>query len=216
MRGETPLAAPARRLNRRSGRGGPWLALLTDLPRLPDPRPLLPRLPPGALVILRHPDPALRAGLAAATLPACRARRLRLVIADDFALAVRHRAGLHLPERAARTAGARVRRWQRAGGPLTVAAHSRLALVRARGLGADAALLSPVFPTLGHGHARSLGLHAFRRLTRRAALPVLALGGVDRSAVRPLLSSRAAGIAAVGGIAAAGRRQTAPNPRDSA
>jgi len=164
------------------------------------------RLPPGSLVIFRHYGWPDRAALARRLARLCRARRLVLVIGADFDLAVALRAGLHLPEGLAAGAPPRVRLWQRAGGgPLTVAAHGRIALVRGRRLRADAALLSPVFATPSHPGAPGLGVMRFRGLARRAGLPVFALGGVTRATARKLRSTRAAGLAAVDAPAIAGR-----------
>jgi len=204
------LAEQARRLNWRGAengrrgaqhgaRGG--IALITDRERMPDPLPLLDRLPPGGLVVLRHYGAPDRAALAAVLARACRARRLELVVAEDFDLAIRLSAGLHLPEGLARSGAARVRLWhRRTGKTLTAAAHSRMALVRAAALGADLAFLSPVFATVSHPGAPALGAVRFRALARGARLPVWALGGMTKESVRRLGGSKAAGVGAVGGL----------------
>ena len=201
------LAEQAMRLNRRArrvrarriARGG--FALLSDTVRLPDPVPLLSRMPVGGLLILRHDDAPGRAALARRLAVVCRARRLRLVIADDLGLAVALRAGLHLPEHRLRDPGARMRLWhRRTGAVLTTAAHGRDALVRAVAAGADAALLSPVFATASHPGAAPLGSLKFRLLVRGARLPVFALGGVSTATIRRLAGSGAAGVATVSGL----------------
>jgi thiamine-phosphate pyrophosphorylase len=198
------LADLARALNFRSRaqRTLPPLALLTDRDRLADPLGAARRLPAGSLVVLRHYGDPERVLLAGRLAKVCRARRLVLVVAGDLGLAIRLRAGLHLAEGLARTASPRLRLWhRRGGGLLTVAAHSAAALQRARRLGADAALLSPVFPTVSHPEAAGLGPLAFRRLCRGAGLPVYALGGVSVTTVRRLAGSGAVGIATIGGLA---------------
>jgi thiamine-phosphate pyrophosphorylase len=178
----------------------PKFALLSDDARLPDPRPLLNRLPPGAWVIFRNYRASGRAESAAALAQACRARRLVLLVAGDFDLAVRLGAGLHLPEGMARRMPPRILLWRkRTKRLLTVAAHSRAAL---NAKGADAALLSPLFATASHPESRPLGLLRFRRLVRGARLPVVALGGITAKTVRQIQGSGAAGIATVGGLAA--------------
>ncbi len=193
------LAELARHLNLSGSR--PPLVLVTDERRLPDPCPAAARLPPGSLVILRHYDTPDRRALAGRLARLCRARRLRLLIAADLDLAVALGTGLHLPEGLARSPAPRLRLWHRRSRlPLTVAAHGRMALVRAARLGADAALLSPVFATASHPEARGLGAVAFRRLVRRAKLPVYALGGVNRATVGHLKGSGAAGVAAISGF----------------
>lgn len=201
------LAEQAARLKPRAGaaprgkRIRPGVALMTDRARLPDPLPLLDRLPAGSLVVLREPDARTRRARAKALAIACRARRLTLMIAGDVDLAIMLKAGLHLPEAQARVAGARVRLWhRRMGRTLTVAAHGRRALARAALLSADAAFLSPLFPTASHPGARPLGILRFRVLVRDARVPVWALGGVDDETIRCLRGSGAVGIAAIGGL----------------
>ena len=199
------LAERARRLNRGGARhevpGGGAFALLSDRDRLPDPGPLLDLLPAGSLVILRHTDAATRRRLGVALAPACRARRLFLLVADDLDLAVALGVGLHLPERALATVAARVRLWHRGRGRLlTAAVHSAGAMEKARRAGADALLLSPVFATLSHPEAVPMGALRFRLLVRRSPLPVLALGGVTPATLARLRQSGAAGVATVGGL----------------
>lgn len=188
------LAEHARRLNRG---GVPPLVLMTD-PRV-DPLPRLDRLPPGSAVILRHYGRPERAGLGLRLRRRCRARRLRFLVANDVRLAAALRAdGLHLAEGVARLAAAALA-WRRARcGCLSVAAHGRTALRRARRLGADWATLSPVFPTASHPGAPVLGVRRFAALARGAGLPVLALGGVTADTARRLRG--AAGVATVSGV----------------
>ncbi len=185
----------------------PPLLMLTDDVRLPDPLAAAARLPAGAAVVLRHygrPAPERRAlGRALAAL--CRRRRLRLLVAADWRLAAAVGAdGLHLPEGLARGGAglAAALAWRRQGGRLlTVAAHGAAGLTRARRLGADAALLSPVFATASHPGARPLGPVRFAALCRAAGLPVYALGGVAAATAPRLRGSGAAGVAAIGALA---------------
>ena len=60
-------------------------------------------------------------------------------------------------------------------------AHSLREIGDANRLGADAVLLSPVFPTRSHPGARTLGPLRFRLLAAHAAMPVIALGGMDQA-----------------------------------
>ncbi|EME70495.1 thiamine monophosphate synthase [Paramagnetospirillum caucaseum] len=181
----------------------PRLLLVTDDIRLPDPLAAMARLPPGAGVILRHYAGERRAGLARDVARLARRRRLVLVVAGDWRLAARLGAdGLHLPEGLARhglLAGALgwVRRRRRL---LLVACHGMAALARARILDADAALLSPVFPTRSHPGAATIGPLRFGLWVRRAGLPVIALGGMSRRRLRRLPRGAAAGMAAIGSL----------------
>lgn len=179
----------------------PALILVTDERRLPDPAPVLARLPAGAGVLLRHYDAADRPILARRLASQARARRLCLLVAGvDWRLAAAVGAvGVHLPEGAARRlADPGLRLWQRRGHVLSVACHEPRALAQAARIGADAALLSPVFPTASHPGAATLGATRFALWARRAGLPVLALGGVNRRTARGLRF--AAGVAAIGGL----------------
>jgi thiamine-phosphate pyrophosphorylase len=70
--------------------------------------------------------------------------------------------------------------WPRRAGLLHLAtAHDLAELRLAARLGADAALLSPVFATRTHPGGRTLGPVRFRLLARQAGLPVIALGGMN-------------------------------------
>lgn len=179
----------------------PSIVLVTDETRLPDPAAAMERLPPGTGVLLRHYGVPGRAALARRLAAVARRRRLILLVAgSDWRLAAKvGAAGVHLPEALARNAAdPGLRLWQRRGHLLSVAAHDPAALARAARLGADAALLSPVFPTASHPGAVCLGALRFALWARRAALPVLALGGVNRVTARAL--RHAAGLAAIGGL----------------
>ena len=55
-------------------------------------------------------------------------------------------------------------------------------------------LLSPVFPTRSHSGARALGPVRFRLLAARAAMPVIALGGLNPRAASRLRWHRWAAI----------------------
>jgi thiamine-phosphate pyrophosphorylase len=192
------LLSAARRINAtRHGAGRRWkrlpvLIFVTDERRCPDPVRIAGSLPRGAAIIFRHYDAPDRAGLALRLAQVCRARGLMLLIAGDPGLARQVRAqGVHWPE------GLMRRARRRHSGIVTVAAHSEAALIRARSIGADAALLSPVFPTRSGAEKKPLGLMRFAALVHRARLPVYALGGVSAVTARRLAGSGAAGLAAV-------------------
>jgi thiamine-phosphate pyrophosphorylase len=172
------LVAWGRQVKRRAG-GLPTLWLFTDARRLPDPLPAVRRLPLGAGVVFRHDGLAGRGELGRRLAAACRERRLVLVVAGDWRLAMALGAGLHL--RAGRWPG----RGQR-GGLITSSAHSMAELARARRAGARLAFLSPAFATASHPGAEALGAARWAGMARRAGLSVAALGGVDGRRVRRL------------------------------
>jgi thiamine-phosphate pyrophosphorylase len=77
--------------------------------------------------------------------------------------------------------------WPRRAGLLHLAtAHDLAELGLAARLGADAALLSPVFATASHPGGGTLGAVRFRLLARQARLPVIALGGMNGKRARAL------------------------------
>lgn len=57
-------------------------------------------------------------------------------------------------------------------------AHNAKEIIAADRAGADAIVLSPVFPTRSHPDARVLGPVRFRMLARKTETPVIALGGM--------------------------------------
>lgn len=164
---------------------------MTDDDRLPAPLRAARALPKGSLVIVRARDTKRRRALGEALLR--ETSGLILLAAGDPVLAARLN-GLHLPQSRAREAA----HWRavRPGWIITVAAHSARALHVS---GADAALLSPVFPTRSHPAADALTPVRGRLIARRAPIPVLALGGV--TAQNAKLLSGFSGLAAIGGLA---------------
>ncbi|MHA7820838.1 MAG: thiamine phosphate synthase [Erythrobacter sp.] len=73
-------------------------------------------------------------------------------------------------------------------------AHDLTELGLANYLGADAVLLSPVFPTRSHPDGETLGPARFRLLARHSPVPVIALGGMDASRAAALNWPRWAAI----------------------
>lgn len=180
----------------------PRLLVMSDSQRLPDPLAVLDRLPAGAGMILRHYRDPEREDLAYRLARACRWRGVVLLVAGDPGLARRCGAdGLHLAEhQARRIAGCGRLRRPRPGFLVTAAAHSPAALARAARLGADAALLSPVFPTASHPGSATLGAGGLARLVAGACLPVYALGGISAANAGRLLGLPLAGFAGIGGL----------------
>jgi thiamine-phosphate pyrophosphorylase len=174
----------------------PRLWLFTDARRLPDPRAAVARLPRGlAGVVLRHDGDPARAALGRDLARLCRAHRLALVVAGDTRLAAALHAGVHL----------RNGRWpdpcRRRRALVTSSAHGWADLRRARRAGAQLAFLSPVFPTLSHPDARTLGPLRWSRIARASAGAVAALGGVDGGNIRRLSAAACQAVGAIGALA---------------
>ena len=175
----------ARALNsrnvRRNGRPAlPPLLFFTDPKRTPDPVASAARLPPAAAIVYRHFGAPDRLAIARRLQRLCNARRLKLLIGADPALAQRVGAdGVHLSERLAHRAKAL--RQAHPNWLITVAAHRRAYSCP----GADALVLAPVLPSGSPSAIRPLGARQGNAMARRAAIPVYALGGVNaRNAAR--------------------------------
>ena len=158
---------------------------------------MIRRLPKGAAVIYRaFGDPGAD-DVAKRLRTVTRARGIRLLIGADDGLAVRVGAdGVHLPERMAH----RVLRLKlrQPGWLISVAAHSRTAVCR--GQSADAIVLSAVFPSRSPSAGQALGPIRFAQLVRTSRAPVIALGGVNKQNAPRLISTGAAGLAAIDGL----------------
>lgn len=200
----TTLTELSRRLNF-TGRPRhlPSLILITERSVLPDPIAVMDNLNVGDAVLLRDYELPDRADLAHQLRAATTVRRLRLIIAADVSLAIAVKAdGVHLPEWALTPTGGAARRWHR-GDPrrlLTIAAHTPTGLRRAARIGADAALLAPVFPTNSHPGAATIGPIRFAVWQRQSPVPVYALGGVSGATAPRLAASGATGFATISGF----------------
>jgi len=173
----------------------------TDPLRTPQPERTAERLPRGAAIVFRAFG-AADAGAQAARLRAIARRRgLLLLIGADARLAASSGAdGVHLPERLAYRA-----RRLKAGRPrwiVTAAAHSLGAARRAARAGADAVVVSTVFPSASASAGRPLGPRRLAVLARRAGAPVYGLGGIGDENAPRLLDTGLVGLAAVEGLAA--------------
>lgn len=73
-------------------------------------------------------------------------------------------------------------------------AHSLREVAEANRVRADAVLLSPAFQTRSHSGAQVLGPLRFRLLARHAAMPVIALGGLNSRSAHRLRWQRWAAI----------------------
>lgn len=181
----------------------PRLWLVTDRDRLPDPVPAAARLPAGSGVILRHHDDPGRAALARRLAGLCRMKRLLLLVANDWRLAAAIGAdGVHLAEGLARhTVLAPTLGWRRRHGKcLSVAAHTLGAARHAQKLDADFCLLSQAFASRSHPGVHPWGPVRFALAARRAGVPVIALGGMNRRSWQRLPTGCAHGWAAIDGL----------------
>lgn len=133
----------------------------------------LTRLPRGSGLIYRHyhlPD-AERVARYHALKRLARARDHVVVLADSALTALEWGAdGIY---------GSPLSLYPRRDLLILATAHNMREIAQANRIGADALLLSPVFPTRSHLGAPSLGSVKFRLLAQYARMPVIALGGMD-------------------------------------
>jgi thiamine-phosphate pyrophosphorylase len=172
----------------------------TDPQRTPEPEAVAARLPRGAAVVFRAFG-AADAGERAVRLRAVTRRKgLLLLIGADARLADACSAdGVHLPERLAahaRRLKAAHPRWI-----VTAAAHGLAAARRGAAAGADAVVVSPVFPSASPSAGRPLGPRRMAAVARRAGAPVYGLGGIRHENAPRLLDTGLVGLAAVEGLA---------------
>ena len=194
------LARKAMQLNARHarGRGLPSIVLMTDDRPNVDWVAAARALPGGSAVIVRHRDGTKRQLLARELHGACKERRVKLLIADDPALAVRMRAnGVHLPER--RMALAAGLKGRNASWLVTTSAHGAAAARRAVRLGVDAVFIAPAFPTSSHPEGDALGVVRLAAIAGAAQIPTYALGGIDATTAEQLRSIPLCGIAFISG-----------------
>jgi thiamine-phosphate pyrophosphorylase len=167
----------------------PALWLITDARNDAGLERALAALPRGSGLIYRHYhlDGPERLARFRALRRVARARGHMVVLADSALTAREWGAdGIYGSPRAL---------WPRRAGLLHLAtAHDMAELGLAARLGADAALLSPVFPTATHPGGAVLGPVCFHLLARQSRLPVIALGGMTPRRARALRWERWAAI----------------------
>lgn len=180
--------------------GLPRLWLFSDPARLPDPRAAMQRLPRGAGVVLR----GLAPGLLGEVARLAKQRGLTLLVAGDGRVALALRAGLHMPDRR-ESLGLLPFLTARRAAPgrhiMSMAAHGgQRGAARAWRLRVDCIFLSPLFPTQSHPGAPALGALRWMGLARSLPAPCMALGGITPNRLCAV-PRRAAGVAAIGGLA---------------
>ena len=158
------------------------------------------RLPRGAGVVARGLTPELLEPVARLS----RQRGLTLMVAGDGRAALALRAGLHMPDRR-ESAGLLAFLLARRAAPsrlaLSIAAHGgQRGAARARRLKPDCLFLSSLFPTRSHPGAPALGALRWMGLARSLPAPCMALGGITPNRLCAV-PRRAAGVAAIGGLA---------------
>ena len=178
----------------------PGLLFFTDPARVPDPETVAERLPRGAGIVFRAfgAADAVEQGLRLREIAS--RRGLLLLAGAEAGLAEAIDAdGLHMPERRVGEIPALKAahpRWL-----VTAAAHGQAAIAAAEHAGADAVVVSPVFPSNSPSAGAPLRLEGLKALIAATTLPVYALGGVRAQTAAQLIGSGIIGIAAVEALA---------------
>lgn len=182
------------------GRLLPNLLFFTDPARVADPEGVAGRLPPGSGIVFRAfgAKDAVEQGHRLRAI--ADARGLILLAGADPELAKMIGAdGLHMPQRLVGEVS-RLRA-RHSDDLVTVAAHDLAAVQAAEKAGADAVIVSPIFPSNSPSAGRPLGVEGLKALVAATPLPVYALGGVRADTVGQLAGSGVFGIAAVEALA---------------
>ena len=204
-RDENKTCELARRMRRFARDDAPPLIGMTDPVRLPDPEVALAALPSGNILIWRAygDNPGRHRVRHVARL--AESRGCLLLLGGQPRLAV-HAHGIHLAEHMLidpLTDGYLMDiRHRRPNCIVTAACHSEPAIRRAARAGADAVLVSPVFPTESHPRARTLGVLRTASLAHKASalgLASYALGGIATEGdIRRVMRTGVSGIAGIG------------------
>jgi thiamine-phosphate pyrophosphorylase len=192
-------------LSRTAARLRPWLVrgkplpnllFFTDPVRTPAPERVAERLPAGAAVVFRAFGAANALYQGRKLREFAQRRGLLLVVGADQNLARAIEAdGLHLPERlVADLPGLRI---AHADWWITIAAHDKAAAKAGATAGADALVVSPIFPSASPSAHTPLGVEGLKRIIDSVKTPVYALGGVHAGTIKQLAETGIVGIAAV-------------------
>ena len=194
--GVQTISKDGRGLNFTVARGQMILVAMTDEVRGDSPFDMIRNLPKNSILIFRHYTDPNREQLALRVVRACRRAKVRCLIAGDVHLARKCKSdGLHFPEY--RLGRLPVRRFMPVHWITTGAAHNLKSVRLIERLGLDAALLSPVYASLSHPGAKTLGTRKFTAICRRTNLPVIALGGISAGHFRRLRHAGAQGVAGI-------------------
>jgi len=170
----------------------PQLWFFTDPERTPRPWQVVNTLPAGSAVVFRHFGATDRRVVARRLQRICAGRRLRLLIGADPALAESvGAAGVHLPEHMSRLAP--VLKTARPDWIVSVATHGEAPLPAF----ADAAVLSPVYPSRSPSAGATLGVATAARIARTSPISMIALGGVKIAHMHALARAGFAGVAGI-------------------
>ena len=176
----------------------PRFFVMSDEKLLPNPEALLPFLPKGSAIILRHYEVKNREFLARRLIHKAHAKHVKVLIAGDERLAIRCGAdGVHLPGYALNRRVAK-RHAIKPQWLVSAAVHSIRAAAQAKKIEADFALISPVFETPSHPNQSTLVPLAFTAMVKIAGVKAIALGGINEETAIHLKVKKLWGFAGIG------------------
>lgn len=198
------LSELAQRLNRlhAPSQKFPALLLMTDAKRLPDPRDLIPHLPPNSAIIIRHFSDYQKVCLIHKIKKLCHKHKVKLLVSDSLSLAINHRLdGVHFSEKTLKKIAACGKMSRPKPNLLfTTACHNLRSLCAAERANMDAILLSPLFKTQSHPNQKTLGPWAASFYAQRTDLKVYGLGGINYKNGQRLSQARISGFAGISGL----------------
>ena len=149
---------------------------MSDPQRAPNIVELASYLPPGTGLIYRHFGADNRFHIAEELKDISRANKLVFLVSHDTDLERYIQPdGVHFPKRMLTS----IKRHAPNGRLQTVSVHSRRQAAKAITAGADACLISSIYPSKSPSAPRAMGLHRFRLLSASLDKPLYALGGIN-------------------------------------
>ena len=178
----------------------PPLIFITDQHRCSNPEIIASNLPRGSAVLLRDYGLSDRKLLGQRLRRVCRDNNLIFLVAGNGPLAITLSAdGIHFRE--AQIPQVRSWRIRHPNWLVTVSTHSEESIRKAARGGADAALISPIFPSDSHPTAKPLGVTKLSHLISSVPIPLYALGGITPKNQARLTNLSLLGIAGISGFA---------------
>ena len=165
----------------------PNLLVMTDYTVQGHAQGVIEAVPKGTIVCLRDYDMPWRQPYATQLARKARQHGVRLVIGGDIHLAREVGAwGVHIPEGLWRNSTRLLASARERGLTVSTAVHSlraAVAIANAGHVSCDFAIVSPVFPTLSHPGASTLGPLGMSSILRALPVPAYALGGINRHTI---------------------------------
>ena len=192
--------------NRKLGLALPPLFYITEKARQKDTLAVIKLLPQGSAVILRDYGVDKREELGKEIKKICTKRKLKLLVAGDYALAKKLKAdGMHFSERNFRTAQ-KIKQIE-PGFLITTSVHKPISLFKYNNKVAHAVLITPLFKTESHPGRKAFGPLIYNSLARKSHLPVIALAGINHSNISIIRNLTVAGVSLVSGLEAIDKQE---------